>query len=651
MDFFDKVVKPLARLSSNSVVVDRKQHDLMQSTLNSVFHSPSIVSSAGRATLPMPYLDTPTGSKVPLWKLHPQRMFELAENVGDIRTIFETIQREMFKNGVKVRPKFRYKCNKCHKTFKERPLKEYVPIDKSMGEELPLKCDECGNDDQNAFSTPDPDGRITLQTLVDKYVNNNDQDIVTVSRQYERDLDTVDYAVCVALRNYKIQHLKSPDPETGATKRAIIDESEIDEILRVHPAQTTIIANNEARMGVGNDNQVRWICPNYEHRDKTLSQPICDKCGCEAFTAIIETNAAPFGMPVTQPKQNYYAKHEVILTSGKYYPDLLYGNSPLNAIWRKVMSLYHQDEYLWKYFDKDRPPKSILAIGSRNYETVQSFFERQRQGARADPYMPRPILLNTENVSQALQHIDLTPNFKELELSSVRQEMRQMCSSIYGIQPVYYGEQTKAGIGNESMQVTITNRTIKTYQKFLNKNFFDKVAKLLNVDDWEIALIESEEIDIMRDEQIKGTKIDNASKMYSMGFDVYTNGDGEFIFSQFPNPERQQMMNGMGENVKRGNTDKVKSTKPSGEKSTNFGGEPKLNRPSDMGGAGGGSPSSDFSFSKKSDEETLIKARDILKQGAMNGWTLTTMSKNLAKSASIDQTEALNIVKFLIMNV
>src|SRR5207249_2514778 len=106
-----------------------------------------------------------------------------------------------------------------------------------------------------------------------------------------------------------------------------------------------------------------------KHRTKRLERPFCDKCGCKAFTAVAESSNIPFGLPVADPKKMMYAKDELIWTAGKFQPDLLYGNSPILSIWRKCLSLFHQDEYIWKYFDKDRPPKSLLIFGSRNYET------------------------------------------------------------------------------------------------------------------------------------------------------------------------------------------------------------------------------------------------------------------------------------------
>lgn len=656
MKIFEKVKNTLTNLNPTAYqVVDKSEYMRTQNTNYSLLKSfdRNFVDTNGRPSLPLPYLDTPTGSKVPLWRLQPLRMFEMAENIGDLRAVLETIQREMFRNGLKIQPKFRYKCPRCFKTFKEKPLLTYMPLDQIGKEtkEEDLRCDECRFEGKESeFLTPKPEERAILQTIIDKYVNNNNQKLIMVARQYERDLDTIDYAVCAVTKNYKIKGFKGVDPDTGAQFYADVDSAEIDEFIRIHPVQVTMIANDEGRLGIGSDNKPKWICPDYEHRDKVLEMPVCDRCGTRAFTAILETNTVPYGLPIANPKKQWYAKHEVIWTPGKYSPDLLYGNSVLNAVWKKVMSLYHQDEYIWKYFDKDRPPKSLLGIGSRNYETVQSFFERQRQGARADPYMPRPILLNTDNVSQALQYIDLTPNFKELELTALRQELRQIIASIYGIQPIFYGESAKAGLGNEGLQVTITNRTVKWFQKFLSENFFGRISELLNVKDWEIVLVDSEEIDELRGEQIKGTKIDNASKMYGMGFDVYTNGNGEFQFSQFPNPERQMMMGGVGSNVKQGNLDKIKGTKPPGEKSTNFDGEPLLNRPSDTGGANGGSASSGFSHSKKSLNEEDVKniAREVIQKGLLNNWTVTNMAKKFSDESGIERDKALNIIKYLL---
>ena len=573
--------------------VTQDHYDMRKSINDEYLHSNS------RASTPYPFLDTPDGSKIPMWRMSPNRMYELADYVGDLRAVIETIQREMFRNGLQVLPRYEHKCLVCLKEYEQKPLKDYVPISDlgDKGKKEKLQCSACGNDNPRKWTKPDPKNRQVLQTLLDKRINNNQQSLKIVARQAERDLDIIDGCYILVSRQWKLKTFANPDPETGATKQALssIHESKIDEIIRIHPIQCSIIASDEATLGVGADGKPRYICPQYEHRDSILEVPVCPKCGCECFNAFLETNSVPYGVPLSSPKKMYYAQKEIVWIPGKYYPDVLYGNSPIQSVWKKVLSLMFQDEYMWKYFDKDRPPKSLLVMGSRNAESVQSFMEKQRQGARQDPYMPRPILLNTENVGQSLEYIDLTPNFKELELSDLRKELRQIISTVYGVQPLFYGEQAKAGLGNEALQVTLTNRTIKWFQRFLNENFFNEITDIMEIYDWKIELVTSEEIDELREEQVRGQKIDNTVKLYGMGFDVAFDGENNILISQFPNPEKQQAMmgGGVGQNEGEGNNDKTKSSAPKAEgEAQKFDGEPKIARPSDKGGTGDGSPAS-----------------------------------------------------------
>lgn len=567
--------------------VTQDHYEIMKEYNDSYLHANS------RASTPYPFMDTPDGSKIPMWRVAPNRVYELAEYVGDLRAVLETIQREMFRNGIEIVPKYAHKCLVCLKEYEQEPLKEFVPLKEISTKHKKLKCNACGNENERKWTKPDPLHRQILQILIDKRVNNNQQSLKIVARQAERDLDTIDGCYILVSRKWKIEDLAKPDPLTGAIKRAnmSINESIIDEIIRIHPIQCSIIASDEAVLGVGADGKPRYICPQYEHRDTVLEIPVCPKCGTEAFNAFLETNSVPYGVPLSSPKKMYYSQKEIIWVPGKFMPDVLYGNSPIQSVWKKVMSLMFQDEYMWKYFDKDRPPKSLLIMGSRNSESVQSFMEKQRQGARQDPYMPRPILLNTENVGQAIQYIDLTPNFKELELNELRRELRQIISTVYGVQPLFYGEQAKAGLGNEALQVTLTNRTIKWYQRFLNENFFDEITDIMEIYDWKIELVTSEEIDELRDEQVRGQKIDNAVKLYGMGFEVAFDGENEILISQHPNPEKQELMMGGGDNPNNADDpNKSKSSKPNSEDKSNFDGEPKLAKPSDVGGKGEGDP-------------------------------------------------------------
>ena len=644
-------------------IVDSAEYDRVTQSHYEIMKdmNQTFLQSNSRSSMSEPYMDTPTGSKVPVWRVSPSMQYELADYVGDLRAIIETIQREMFRNGIEVREKYKFKCLNCLKEYKGKPMGKYTPIDDSDKPSKPsnektkikkntntkqtdnLECDVCGNTNPRKWKIPDPRNRVKLQILIDKNVNNNHQSLKIIARQVERDLDIIDGGYAVITRKWKIVDLDTPDPVTGAIRRAVTttDDSEIDEILRLNPTQVSIIASNSGILGVGADNSPRYICPDYAHRDHILKEPKCDICGCEAFNAFLETNAVPYGVVnAGNYTKMMYSKDEVIWIAGKYYPDLLYGNSPIQAIWKKVMSLMHQDEYIWKYFDKDRPPKSLLAIGSRNPETVASFMDRQKQGARIDPYMPRPIMVNSENVKQGIEYIDLTPNLKELELNELRKELRQIISATYGIQPLFFGEQARAGLGNESLQVTITNRTIKYFQRFFNEQFFTQITDLFDIDDWEIALIDSEEIDQLREEQIRGQKIDNAVKMFGMAFDVETDGNDEIQISQKPNPERLEALTMGGMGMGGGNPqdpNRSKSSKPSSEKQTNFDGQPKQNRPSDPGGVGEGDlrgSGTGTTLSNKSDDivtKLIMRAHQLSNLGIPDDIVRSVLQREFGK--------------------
>jgi len=636
MDLFEKKISFIG-----------KEENMNLEPPNIEMHNSNYEYDWGRPSLGEPYFSTSSGSKLPLWTISPFRIFDMAKNVGDLRLVHEIIQREVFRNGITIRQKYKYKCLDCLKEFKETPTSEFIPLNQPNTREKRkkmLECDSCGNTDGERFKEPDPKNRVILQTLLDDPVNNNGQTLVLEARQIERDLETIDYACTVITNVYKFGVLKKPDPETGATQEAIIEK--FDEIIRVHPATVTPIANSEGRLGVLPSGKPAWICPKYIHREKFLDKPFCDICGTKAFTAAMETNAIPYGFPGDAPKQMRYAKHEVVYIPGKYSPGLLTGDSLLNAIWKKVMSLFYQDEYMYKYFDKDRPPKSLLVFGSRNQQSVDKFMEMQRQGARSDPYMPSPVLLKTDDIDKSLKFVDLTPNFKELELKEFRAELRQIIVTIYGLEPIMVGDLGTSGISNSQIQISVVNRAIKWHQRFLNENHFRPIAKTFGVYDWEIILDDSEVMDEMRELEIKGKAIANAVAVYQMGFDVHTNGDGELIISQYPNPERQAMMEGMGSDVRRGRTDKTKGTERSSENATNFDGQPKENRPSDPGGSGDGGMSSGNSPSMKSFD--IIK--DIILQGTSNGWTTTTMSKRIAEQLNMSEDEALYTIKQIIDN-
>ncbi len=576
------------------------------SRLANVFKSQT--NATTRPSIAQPYMSTDTGAKLPIFPFPLIMIYELADNIDAIRIPVETINREMFKNGFEIVERFQYKCGNCSKEYTYAPNESGEADVKEL-----LKCDSCGSND---LRRPIPEHRKILENLMTKPINGNNQSLEDVSRQLERDLEIADNAYLLILKNYFI------NDTTGIIDH---DKTEIKELLRVDPPQVGMIADSDGRIGYDDKRNKVRVCPRFEHRDKRIYSDTCDRCGAQTLKAVMEVNSV-YSIGVPHPKRVIYGEGEVIWKAGKYKPSLIYGFSPIYAIWSKAMALSHMDEYVRKYFDKMRPPRGLLVVASRNYETFRKSWDALEQKAIEDPYMIHPLMVESDRGGkQMAQWMDFTGSLKELEFIEVRKELRQIIGAIYGVLPLYYGEMV-GGWSQEGLQVTITNRAVKWGQDVLYASFLKKFSELMNVDDWDIKLVQGEENDKLAELQRDGVEIQNMALLQQMGFDISRSHTGDFKVSKEAQPmEPVEMGRGRG-------------TAAPKELQQNFDGQPKLNRPSDIGGIAAGSPSSGSgtSLSQKNFADGITPNNfDVIKttlQTALDfGWKKTKTVDELRK--------------------
>lgn len=582
----------------------------------------SYTETTSRPAIMQPYMATDTGAKLPIFPYPLIMLYELADNVDALRIPIETLNREMFKNGFEVTEKFKYKCNNCEKEFQYKPIKsigvEGLPDTPSSTSELGkadtnndgisesdngddqkdpdkdgfkqkepdkdglkhkeidvLECDECGSRD---LRRPKPENRKVLERLYEKFINNNDQTIMEVLRQLERDLEIADNAYMLLLKNYKI------DDETGEINE---EGTEIKEILRIDPPQVAMIADSDGRVGFDDKRIPVYVCPHFEHRDRRLTSEFCTRIGKEhsipvrSLRAVAEVSSV-YSIGIPQPKRVIYAEGEIIWKAGKYKPGLIYGFSPIYAMWSKVMALSHMDEYIRKFFDKMRPPRGLLVIASRNYETFKKAWDQLEDRAQEDPYNIHPMMVESEKGGRNIaQWIDFTGSLKELQFIDIRRELRMIIGAIYGVLPLYFGE-LPSGWSQEGMQVTITNRAVKWGQEVLHDSFLARLSKILRVDDWTLKLKTGEEIDKLRDLQIESQEIANMKELQSMGFPVERTHQGQWKVGKIPT-FAQNPITGTGRDRGAGAPK---------EQQSDFEGQPMKRRPSDLGGQHQGSVAS-----------------------------------------------------------
>ena len=591
------------------------------------FSNKGYTEATTRPSIAQPYMATDTGAKLPIFPFPLIMIYELADNIDALRIPIETLNREMFKNGWEITQRFKYKCNQCSKEFQYAPnisVENEKPNTKIAQK---IQCDSCQSYD---LRSPVPEHRKILEDLVNNPVNGNAQNLEDVARQLERDLEIADNAYLLMLKNYFI------DDVTGEVDQT---KTEIKELLRIDPPQVAMIADSDGRIGYDDKRQKIYVCPRFEHRDARLYTDRCDKCNAKALKAILEVNSV-YSIGVPHPKRVIYAEGEVIWKAGKYRPALIYGFSPIFAVWSKAMALSHMDEYVRKYFDKMRPPRGLLVVASRNYETFRKSWDALEQKATEDPYMIHPLMVESDKGGQNMaQWLDFTGTLQELQFIEVRKELRQIIGAVYGVLPLYYGEMV-GGWSQEGLQVTITNRAVKWGQDVLFKSFFKKFTELMGVDDWDLKLEAGEENDKLSELQRDGVEIENMAMLQQMGFNVERTAEGEFKTNQIPTPmDELQMGRGRG-------------TAAPVELRQNFSGQPLQTRPSDEGGVAQGHPSSGSgtSMSQKNFPTGITPDNfDVVKktlQSAIDfNWNKTKTVEKLRKSTRMTVRECRNIVK------
>jgi DNA-directed RNA polymerase subunit RPC12/RpoP len=619
-----------------------------------------------RPTVSTPMMSTDTGAKLPIFPFPMAMIVELAKTVDAVRIPIDTLNREMFKNGFEIIERYKYKCDDCGKDFeyppkgKDKPDKEGSKEETEVGklsnnsvqemQEDSMVCDTCGS---NNIVKPEPKNRKRLEQLMTRPVNNNEQTLEEVSRQLEQDLEIFDMSFLLTSPTYDI------NDKTGESKI-----KEYTEYVRIDPPSIAFIVDADGRLGYNDTGSRVMICPDPAHRKENImytpegTDALCHICGAKGIPAWFEVNTV-YGLGVPTPKRVVYAKGEIIWKVGKYSPGMLYGYSPIYTIWSKAMSLSHMDEYIRKYFDKMRPPRGMLILASRNYETFKKSWDAVQQKALEDPYAIQPLLVESDKSSPSgkmAQWLDFTGSLKELEFTEIRRELRMIIGALYGVLPLYFGE-LPTGWSQEGLQVTITNRAVKWGQDTLYKAFFRKISEQLGIMDWDIKLREGEETDKLRDLQIQGVEIENMKAYQGLGFEITRDAVGEFVVSKDPvvtlREQFEQEENNNSDNNDRVNPgERGRSSAAPKEEAQRMQGQPKKQRPGTEGGrqgdprgAGRGTSGIRKNFPVGITPANFEIVKTTLQTALDFGWKKTKTVDELRKAANMTVRDARELVK------
>ena len=435
--------------------------------------------------------------------------YDLARMSGELQTIFGALKREIFRNSYDFESKWTRKCEQCDEEF-DFELESCT----TCGSGLPLL-------------EPNFKSIKRLYTFFEK-VNDSGQNFTDVLWDCEDDLQVADECFMVLLKDY--------DYDVGG----MIIGSEVKQIIRGSPIQFDLVRDTIGRFGYNENGEKILVCP--LHRTIVYENSNLTHCPvCKDKTILYSVHFRErlfYGASGAQDSEmNYYIEGEVLYTN-KYNPNRFRGLSQIVSVQAKVEALIAMDIYVRDYYSKQRPPKGLLMINTANTKELEKAWEKMLKDTRGNPNLIHPWAVQSNSTrGDVAQFIDFMNKMNENEYVPTRQEFRTVIGAQFGVMPLFQGDMSQgAGLNNEGLEITVTNRAVEVGQGIWNKKLFPRLMAQFGIVEFNLVLNPSEEQDEAADVDLDIKKTQHAQIMQSMGFEVSRKGAEklEFTFSEEP---------------------------------------------------------------------------------------------------------------------
>ncbi len=405
------------------------------------------------------------------------------------------LRKEMFRNGIDIKPSYKFRCTKCGTHYDHQPEGEL-----------------CSQKDCNgALEEPDIKNKLKIEKFFNA-INANRQTIIQVSEEAEDDLNIADDMWVLARQDYEVD-------EAGNIKTRRIKE-----VIRQSPKQMRWITDDKGRIGgkyavclMHRHKVYKWKDSDIERSDGKC--PLCNRKLHDVKVVGLERDAM-------NTPESYWIEGEVI-HDNKFRPSLTYGFSPIAVLWEKIQILYSMDEYMFTAYHKKRAPSGIINIKGRNEKSIRAQWEKEKLMLATDPYHIPVIVSDPDNGSGESTFVKFLDSIKEMDFMAARNEIKKEIGVYYGVMPLFQGDLSQSGgLNNEGLQVTVTTRAIESDQKIHN-TWHNQIIKLMGIEDWESELLPPEERDEMAQKLRVAQEILNAQGLTTLGYDVSIREDAD----------------------------------------------------------------------------------------------------------------------------
>jgi hypothetical protein len=418
-------------------------------------------------------------------------IYHLANQSVILRTCTTQLKNEVFRRGFEFNKAFDTKCESCGNEH-ERPVE---------------KCVECESDDLKKPDKCQLDYANKL--LKEKYVNNAEQLFVDILKEMEDDLNIMDDAYIILVKEYFV----NADVD--------IEMHRIKELYRGDPATMSIYTDDMGERGT-----TGFTCL---HHRMTLSDDEfsrCDECNSKLYPVHYVNRVSGV--------DQYYIEGEVLHFS-KYAPSRLYGQSPVITLFNHVLTLIAMENYINASYTKSRMPRGLLAVQTRNMESMQNFWRAVKEKMESDPHFIPVMGIEAENGKGSIEWIKFMDSLKEMDYVAVKEDMRDRIAAFYGVSKIFMADNsTSGGLNNEGMQILVTNRAVEMGQNVYNHYVFPWLLREFGITDYNLILPPSEEEDEIAHLRKREIEVNIAASIKNLGFEVDMDSDGEFTFKKPP---------------------------------------------------------------------------------------------------------------------
>ena len=423
-------------------------------------------------------------------------IYHLASNSTVVRTCTTQLKQEVFRRGYTWEEKFLRKCTVCGKEHK-------TPVSK------------CSNCESVELIKADENQLKYAKNLLEGYVNKSEQMFIDVLKEMEDDLNIMDDAYLVMVKEYFMDN------------NGEIRMHRIKQVYRGDPVTMHIYSNELGERGVDG-----YTCLKHRNILETSASAHCDMCQSELHPVHYINRV--------HGEEQYFVKGEVLHFS-KYSPSRLYGMSPMLTLWNQVTTLTAMENYVNSSYTKARMPKGLLAVQTRNMDSMKSFWRSVKEKMETDPHFIPVMGIESENGKGSVEWITFMDSLKEMDYISVKEDLRDRISAFYGVSKIFMSDNSASGgLNNEGMQILVTNRAVEMAQTVWNNYVFPFITKEFGITDWELKLPPSEEEDEIAKLRKREIEVNVAASIKNLGFEVNMDDEGRFTFVKPPPPPEEQ---------------------------------------------------------------------------------------------------------------